>query len=72
VDPIRAKIGVEDKTHDGTSRPNPSARTLEIGCLSGAALELADRLGVQAPTTRALHACVELLERVRDEAAAAR
>jgi 2-dehydropantoate 2-reductase len=45
-----------------------AGRPLEIGCLSGAVLELADRLGVPAPSTRALHASVQLRERIRDRA----
>jgi 2-dehydropantoate 2-reductase len=45
-----------------------AGKPLEIGCLSGAVLELADRLGVPAPATRTLHACIQLLERVRDDA----
>jgi 2-dehydropantoate 2-reductase len=51
-----------------------AGKPLETGCLSGAVLELADRLGVAAPHTRAIHACIELLERVRStgRAAAAR
>lgn len=44
-----------------------AGRPLEIGCLSGAVLELAERLGVQAPSTRALHASVELRARVLSE-----
>lgn len=38
-----------------------AGKPLETGCLSGAVLELAGRLGVPAPATKALHACVELL-----------
>ncbi len=45
-----------------------NGRPLEIGCLSGAVLELAERLGIQAPSTRALHASVELRARVRSGA----
>ncbi len=42
-----------------------AGRRLEIGCLSGAVVELADRLGIPAPNTRALHACTTLLDEVR-------
>jgi 2-dehydropantoate 2-reductase len=39
-----------------------AGRRLELGCLSGAAVELADRLGVPAANTKALHACTTLLD----------
>jgi 2-dehydropantoate 2-reductase len=42
-----------------------AGKPLETGCLSGAVLELAERLGVDAPHTRTLHACVDLLDRLR-------
>jgi 2-dehydropantoate 2-reductase len=45
-----------------------AGRRLEIGCLSGAVVELADRLGVPAPNTKALHACTTLLDELRDRA----
>ncbi len=45
-----------------------SGKPLELGCLSGAVLELAERLDVPAPTTRALHASVALRVRLRDAA----
>lgn len=40
-------------------------RPLEIDCLTGAVIELADRLGVPVPQTRAVHACLKLVERLR-------
>jgi 2-dehydropantoate 2-reductase len=42
-----------------------AGRRLEIGCLSGAVVELADRHAIPAPTTRALHACTVLLDELR-------
>jgi len=42
-----------------------AGRRLEIGCLSGAVVELADRLAIPVPTTRALHACTVLLDDLR-------
>jgi 2-dehydropantoate 2-reductase len=41
-----------------------AGKPLETGCLSGAVIELADRLDVAVPHTRTIHACVELLELV--------
>jgi 2-dehydropantoate 2-reductase len=40
-------------------------KPLEYECMSGAVLELADLLEVQAPTLRAIHACVDLIEHKR-------
>ena len=45
-----------------------AGRRLEIGCLSGAVVELADRFDISVPTTRALHACTVLLDELRDRA----
>jgi 2-dehydropantoate 2-reductase len=45
-----------------------AGRRLEIGCLSGAVVELADRLEISVPTTRALHACTVLLDELRERA----
>jgi 2-dehydropantoate 2-reductase len=39
-----------------------AGKPLEIDCLTGAVLELADRLELPAPHTQAVHACVSLLE----------
>jgi 2-dehydropantoate 2-reductase len=41
-----------------------AGKPLETGCLSGAVIELADRLDVAVPHTRTIRACVELLELV--------
>jgi 2-dehydropantoate 2-reductase len=40
-------------------------KPLEYQCMTGAVLELADLLNVSAPTLRAIHACIDLLERTR-------
>jgi 2-dehydropantoate 2-reductase len=40
-------------------------KPLEYECMSGAVLELADLLEVQAPTLRAIHACIDLIESKR-------
>jgi 2-dehydropantoate 2-reductase len=42
-----------------------AGKPLETACLSGAVLELGDRLGVATPHTRTIHACLELLQHVR-------
>ncbi len=45
-----------------------AGKPLEIDCMTGAVIELADRLGIAVPHTRAVHACVKLLDRLRQEA----
>jgi 2-dehydropantoate 2-reductase len=42
-----------------------AGKPLEIGCLSGAVIELAHRLGVPTPHTQSVHACVTLLDSLR-------
>jgi 2-dehydropantoate 2-reductase len=39
-----------------------AGKPLETGCLTGAVIELADQLGIPVPRTRAVHACIRLLE----------
>lgn len=39
-----------------------AGKPLEVDCLTGAVVELADQLDVEVPQTRAIHACVELLD----------
>lgn len=39
-----------------------AGKPLELGCLTGALIELADRLDVPVPTTRAVHACARLVD----------
>jgi len=40
-----------------------AGKPLELGCMSGAVIELADKLDIAVPHTRAVHACVTLLDR---------
>jgi 2-dehydropantoate 2-reductase len=44
-------------------------KPLELDCLSGAVIELADQLGIPVPHTRAVHACAKLLGSLQDYAA---
>jgi 2-dehydropantoate 2-reductase len=41
-----------------------AGKPLELNCMSGAVIELADKLGVAVPNTRAVHACAMLLDRL--------
>lgn len=41
-----------------------AGKRLEVGCMTGAVVELADRLGVDVPHVRTIHACVLLLDRL--------
>ncbi|MGH7749777.1 MAG: ketopantoate reductase family protein, partial [Candidatus Dormibacteria bacterium] len=41
-----------------------AGRRLELECIVGAVVELADRLGVAVPHTRTLYACTKLLDKV--------
>jgi 2-dehydropantoate 2-reductase len=48
-----------------------AGKQLELDCMSGAVIELADRLGIATPHTRAVHACAKLLDlQMRKPAAA--
>jgi 2-dehydropantoate 2-reductase len=40
-----------------------AGKPLELGCMTGALIELADELAVPVPHTRTVHACAELLDR---------
>ena len=40
-----------------------AGKRLEVGCMTGAVVELADRLGVAVPHVRTIHACALLLDR---------
>jgi 2-dehydropantoate 2-reductase len=40
-----------------------AGKPLELDCITGAVLELADRLGIPVPHTAAVHACTKLLDR---------
>ncbi|HET9896117.1 MAG TPA: 2-dehydropantoate 2-reductase [Streptosporangiaceae bacterium] len=39
-----------------------AGRRLEVGCMTGAVVELADRVGVDVPHVRSIHACISLLD----------
>lgn len=39
-----------------------AGKRLEVGCLTGAVVELAGRFGVEVPHVQALHACVSMLD----------
>ena len=39
-----------------------AGKRLEVDCLTGAVAELAERLGIDVPHVRAIHACVKLLD----------
>ncbi len=47
-----------------------AGKRLELGCLTGAIIEIAHRLGVPVPRSEAVHACALAAERTRDRAAA--
>ena len=46
-----------------------AGKPLEIDCMSGAVIELAGKLGLAVPHTRAVHACVKLLDTLAREQA---
>ena len=46
-----------------------AGKRLELDCMTGAIVELAARLGVDVPHTSTVHACVQLLDRLRAERA---
>jgi 2-dehydropantoate 2-reductase len=46
-----------------------AGKRLELECMTGAIVELAARLGVDVPHTSTVHACVQLLDRLRAELA---
>ncbi len=41
-----------------------AGKRLEVGCLTGAVVELAGRFGIDVPHIRAIHACVSLLDQL--------
>jgi 2-dehydropantoate 2-reductase len=42
-----------------------AGKRLEVDCLTGAVVEIADRLGLTAPHTRTIHACAKLLDELQ-------
>jgi len=41
-----------------------AGKELELDCMSGAVIELSERLGIEVPHVRAVHACAKLLDRL--------
>jgi 2-dehydropantoate 2-reductase len=41
-----------------------AGKPLELGCMTGALIELANELAIPVPHTRTVHACAELLDRI--------
>ena len=37
-------------------------RSLELDCMTGAIVELAERMGIDVPHIRAVHACAKLID----------
>ena len=65
----RLEAGFEVGDHKTSMLQDLEAgKPLEIDCLTGALLELATMLDVPAPHTRAVHACVTLLDALRRRA----
>jgi 2-dehydropantoate 2-reductase len=65
----RLEAGFEVGDHKTSMLQDLEAgKPLEIGCLTGALLELAMMLDVPAPHTRTVHACVTLLDALRTRA----
>ena len=46
-----------------------AGKPLELGCMTGAVIELAARLGIAVPHTTAVDACTRLLGELRTRAA---
>ena len=44
-----------------------AGKRLEVDCMTGAVVELAHHLGIDVPHTRAVHACVALLDKLQAE-----
>ena len=42
-----------------------AGKPLELDCMSGAVIELADRLGIAVPHIQAVHACAKALDAFR-------
>jgi 2-dehydropantoate 2-reductase len=42
-----------------------AGKRLELDCMTGAIVELADRLDIEVPHTRTIHACAKLLDQLR-------
>ena len=58
---LEAGIAVGDhKT--STLQDLEAGKPLELDCMSGAVIELAERLGIAVPHVRTVHACAKLLD----------
>jgi 2-dehydropantoate 2-reductase len=44
-----------------------AGKTLELDCMTGAVIEIADRVGLAVPHTETIHACASLLDLLRRE-----
>jgi 2-dehydropantoate 2-reductase len=59
----RLHAGLEVGDHKTSMLQDLEAgKPLEIDCITGAVIEIADRLGVPVPHTRTIHACAKLLD----------
>jgi 2-dehydropantoate 2-reductase len=62
----RLEAGLAVGDHKTSMRQDLEAgKPLELGCMTGAVIELADQVGVPVPHTRTVHACATLLDRLR-------
>ncbi len=59
----RLEAGIEVGDHKTSMLQDREAgRPLELDCITGAVIEIADRLGIPVPHTRTVHACAKLLD----------
>jgi 2-dehydropantoate 2-reductase len=58
----RLQAGLEVGDHKTSMLQDLEAgKPLEIDCMTGAVIEIADQIGIAVPHTRAVHACAKLL-----------
>jgi 2-dehydropantoate 2-reductase len=61
----RLEAGIDVGDHKTSMLQDLEAgKPLELGCMSGAVVELADKLDIAVPHVRAVHACASLLDRL--------
>jgi 2-dehydropantoate 2-reductase len=59
----RLEAGIEVGGHKTSMLQDREAgKPLELDCITGAVIEIADRLGIPVPHTRTVHACAKLLD----------
>ena len=59
----RLEAGIEVGDHKTSMLQDLEAgKPLELDCITGAVIEIADRLGIAVPHTRTVHACAKLLD----------